>query len=87
MGSDYTPPPFPSNRKFSRFRNCVSVAGNGFMMGAALGVSFGILIGGVSVMNPRYAGQRVALMSSTCMQMGGVFGSFLAVGSIIRGGC
>jgi hypothetical protein len=61
-------------------------AGTGFAMGATLGVTAGFLLGFVPVMrDPALKGKRLSALSGTCVQMGSVFGVFLAVGSVIRG--
>ena len=69
----------------SRFKNCMYTAGYGFGIGAALGTTVGVLFSGLSVLGPRYKGHRLAMMAKTCAQSGTMFGTFLAVGSIIRG--
>jgi len=55
-------------------------------MGATLGSVVGVMIGGATAFsNPAFKGQRVAVISQTVLQMGGLFGLFLAVGSTMRG--
>jgi hypothetical protein len=56
-------------------------------MGASLGLTVGFLFGTLSALGPQNKGKRIQLIAQQSIQLGGVFGLFLAAGTVIRGGC
>lgn len=69
----------------SPWKRCAKTAVGGFAMGTLVGVSIGVLFGGMQVMSKRFPGPRIPYIAKMCLSSGAAFGTFLCVGSVIRG--
>lgn len=69
----------------STFRRCLSYVTNGFVIGAVVGGSVGVGYGLFSSLRFGLRGAEMfRVLGSSIIQSGGMFGTFMAIGSGIR---
>lgn len=65
--------------------SCFQMCLNGFIMGALIGSTFGIILGGFGGWRAGLKGRELLhLAGKSALQSGGTFGFFMSIGTAIR---
>ncbi|CAH1733369.1 reactive oxygen species modulator 1 [Aphis gossypii] len=65
--------------------SCYDRVSTSFMMGATIGITLGILFGGIGGLRSGFRGRElISSMGKTMLQSGGTFGTFMGVGAALR---
>jgi len=78
--------PMSHRRSSNSSSDIIKKLGLGFAMGGIVGGTFGAIMGVFSGLNAGYRGGQLArLVGKMSLQSGGLFGGFMAIGSVLRG--